>query len=370
MPTGARFARGLVVGKFAPLHLGHALLIERALAACEQVLVISYSVPEFDGCAPRQRAAWIAGLFPSVRALVIDQPELDRICRAKGLPSRTLPHNDAPAWEHRELVGWLCWSVLGCVVDAVFTSEGYGDGFAAHLSAYFGQRARCPPVTHVCVDRARLQVPISGTLARRDVHAARASMPALVYADFVDRVAILGGESSGKTTLAQALAAHFGTAWATEFGRDYWVERAGVLNFDDMLAIAQGQLEREQQAARRAQRWVFCDTTPLTTSLYSRQLFGQVAPALAALAQHRYTHVFLCAPDFGFVQDGTRTGAAFSSRQHADYLHELARLELPYRLLTGPLAERVRTVAAVIAAPASLPAAAPPAAPRRARYAG
>ena len=51
----ARFRRGLVVGKFAPLHKGHELVIGRALADCDEVIVISYSKPELPGCSPAER---------------------------------------------------------------------------------------------------------------------------------------------------------------------------------------------------------------------------------------------------------------------------------------------------------------------------
>ena len=39
-----RFARGLVVGKFAPLHLGHERLIRQAREQCEQLVLLSLSL--------------------------------------------------------------------------------------------------------------------------------------------------------------------------------------------------------------------------------------------------------------------------------------------------------------------------------------
>ncbi|MDF2622573.1 MAG: ATPase [Kosakonia cowanii] len=50
-----RFASGLIVGKFAPLHCGHERLINTALAQCERLWLISYSVPELPGCEPEKR---------------------------------------------------------------------------------------------------------------------------------------------------------------------------------------------------------------------------------------------------------------------------------------------------------------------------
>ncbi|MDP4366102.1 adenylyltransferase/cytidyltransferase family protein, partial [Escherichia coli] len=49
------FATGLVVGKFAPLHCGHEKLINTALAQCEELFIISYSVPEMPDCEPEKR---------------------------------------------------------------------------------------------------------------------------------------------------------------------------------------------------------------------------------------------------------------------------------------------------------------------------
>jgi NadR type nicotinamide-nucleotide adenylyltransferase len=348
MTRAAEFHQGLVVGKFSPLHLGHALLIERAIAHCDEVLVISYTVPEYPRCGRANRARWLAELFPGVRALVIDQAELDRLCDGRGLERRSIPHNDEPADNHRHFVGWLCGSLLETTVDAVFTSEDYGDGFATALTSYFASRGYDLQVAHVCVDRDRVQVPMSGTAGRADPHAARAALPAAVYADFVQRVAILGAESSGKTTLSRALAERFATAAVPEYGREHWQARHGALTFEDMLQIGQVQADLEDAAARRAQRWLFCDSTPFSSVFYSQHNFGRVDARLVALARRPYDHVFLCAPDFGFVQDGTRAGRAFSERQHQWHLEELARRRVACHVLSGSLAERIAQAEAIL----------------------
>ena len=330
------FTRGLVVGKFCPLHRGHMLVIDTALAACAEVVVISYTSPEFARCGPDRRAAWLAALYPQVRMLVVDDA---------ALAGRTVPRNDAPDGVHRAFCGWLCRSVLGVEVDAVFTSEGYGDGFAQALSAYFGA-----PVTHVNVDQARAAVPISGTVLRDDPHTHRRFLHPRVYADFVERVCILGGESSGKTTLARALAAHLGTAWVPEYGRTLWEQRGGKLAFADMLHIGAEQLAQEAVLAQEARRWLVCDTSPLVTAFYSDALFGAVDPALVALARQPYAATFVCAPEFAFVQDGTRIDAAFRRRQHAWYCAELDRRGTAYTLLSGSVEARVAQAAHTLAA--------------------
>jgi NadR type nicotinamide-nucleotide adenylyltransferase len=227
----------------------------------------------------------------------------------------------------------------------VFTSEDYGDGFAASLTAWFRDHGRPgEPVRHVCVDRAREAVPISATRLRADPWGQRGFLAPQVYADLIARVAVLGGESSGKTWLAQALARHFDTAWVPEYGRVLWHQREGRLRAQDLPAIAREQVRQEQQLAQQARGWLFCDTTPLTTAFYSQDLFGEVDPGLAALAGRDYDRTVLCAPDFAFVQDGSRRDEPFRQRQHQWYLDQLKSRRQPFALATGPLPARVAAI--------------------------
>lgn len=165
----------------------------------------------------------------------------------------------------------------------------------------------------------------------------------------VRRIALLGGESSGKSTLATALADRLGTLWVEEYGRELWVKRDGALDFEDLLHIGQVQVVREDKAMARAHRFLFCDTTPLVTAFYSRALFDQVDPRLETLAQRRYDHSLLCAPDIPFVQDGWREDENFRQAQHDFYRDELERSGQGYTLIEGPFDRRVETALAVLA---------------------
>jgi len=345
----SRFARGLVVGKFSPLHRGHEFVINEAIRQCAEVVVISYSNPEFENCGRANRDRWIADRFPGVTRLVIDNDALRDICIVKGLAPMSVPHNEAPDEEQRRFVGRLCLEVLGKAVDAVFTSESYGEGFAEALTHNFCQHvATAAPVSHVCIDKTRQAIPISGTDIRSDPHAHRSFLAPSVYADFVHRIAILGAESSGKTTLAEALANHFGTAWVPEYGRELWDARNGRLNLEDMIQIGAQQVQLEERLASTAHRWLFCDTTPLTTVFYSQAMFSAVDPGLRELARRRYDHVILCSPDFGFVQDGTRQTPAFQEKQHRWYIETLEAAGTDFVIASGSVAERVTRVATLL----------------------
>jgi NadR type nicotinamide-nucleotide adenylyltransferase len=328
-----RFRHGFVVGKFSPLHLGHEHLVAAARAACDQLMVLSYARPELPGCDKQRRARWLAARFPFARTVVI----------AAGDVERPVPGNDDLG--HGEFIAWLLAGPLATRIDAVFTSEDYGDNLAATLAAHQGT-----PVAHVAVDPARATFPVSGTAIRADVHANRRFLAPEVYASFVRLIALVGGESSGKTTLAKALAARFATQWVHEYGRELWEERGGRLDPPDLLHIAEVQIGREERALLTADRYLFCDTTPLVTRFYAEWLFGTAEPRLVELADRPYDLTFLCAGDWPFVQDGSRQDPAFRDRQHAYYADHLARAGAAVIEIAGDLDTRIATASAALAA--------------------
>jgi NadR type nicotinamide-nucleotide adenylyltransferase len=223
-------------------------------------------------------------------------------------------------------------------------------GFATELTQVFRERDPShPTVMHIPVDPGRQNCPVSGTEVRRDVHAYREWLSPVVYASFVRRICLLGGESTGKSSLAAALAAHFGTRHVAEYGRELWEQQNGRLAFEDMLRIARTQVDREDSTAGQAHRYLFCDTSPLTTLFYSLEMFGRADLELVRLSHRAYTKCFLCAPDFDFVQDGTRRDAAFRTKQHEWYLSELEGRQVNWSFLTGSSEERLATVLKVLA---------------------
>lgn len=329
----SRYRTGLVVGKFAPLHLGHEQVIRAALAACDHVVLLCYSRPEFPGCEPARRASWLAARFPETTRIVLDHA------------TEPLPDNSEGDDIHRAFCADILRRRFGGFIDAIFTSETYGSGFAADLA-----RRQGSPVAHVSIDQARSLVPISGTDLRSNIHGLRHFLAPEVYATFIERVGLLGGESTGKSTLAIALAQELGTTHVAEYGRELWDARGGKLVFDDLLAIAREQVRREEAALLNpaTHRFLFCDTTPLTTLFYCRELFQRAAPELETLARRPYHHLLLCADDFAFQQDGTRRDPDFRSKGQLWYCELLQQIR--HTVMHGPVRSRIEQARAVLGA--------------------
>lgn len=135
-------------------------------------------------------------------------------------------------------------------------------------------------------------------------------------------VVFVGAKSTGKTTLAQALARSQGAESVPEIGRFIWEWRGGRLDAADDVEISERHRAAEDAARARAQGpYVFVDTNALATLLPGR-CFGQVPdPAPATLLRHanecrmRYLHHFVCADDIPNEEaPGVRENAAWRKR--------------------------------------------------------
>lgn len=155
------------------------------------------------------------------------------------------------------------------------------------------------------------------------------------------RVAILGTESSGKSTLAAALAARYNSLWVPEYLREFVDTQGRVPVAQDQFPIASTQAAREDAAAAVAAnmggRFLFCDTTPLMTAVYSRQYFGGIDAQLAQLvATRRYDLTLVTASDFPWVADGLHRDSAEISRAVGAFLaEELAARCIDYHTISG-----------------------------------
>ncbi|WP_210515098.1 AAA family ATPase [Hymenobacter terricola] len=338
---------GLVVGKFWPPHRGHQLLLEAAAAQVRELVVLVYANPDSATLPAAVRAQWLRELYRGDERA--DGPRIGttplRIF-ALSAGADGVPPDAADDDTQREFVRqWLARQ--GLRIDVVFTSEAYGPGFAAHLG-----------VPHVAVDAARGRVPVSGTVVRENPVAAAQYLHPLVAAQLgvvppavVPRVVFLGAESSGKSTLCEALAAACGTAWVPEYGRTLHEQKNGNLDYEDLLYIARRHAELEDEAAVQAHGVLFCDTNAATTALYSYYYFHRCDPALQAMAAvcgQRYAHTFVCAPTVPFEQDGWRGPEALRSFQHGMILMQLDFYGIPFTLVEGTVAERVAQVRAVL----------------------
>lgn len=68
------------------------------------------------------------------------------------------------------------------------------------------------------------------------------------------KIVVIGPESTGKSTLCEQLAQHYDTAWCPEFARDYLLSNGTNYDYEDLLTIAMGQLELEDEYTNKLEK--------------------------------------------------------------------------------------------------------------------
>jgi NadR type nicotinamide-nucleotide adenylyltransferase len=298
----------VVIGKFYPPHLGHSYLIERARERAKHVSVIVCEHPEQRLCGAL-RAAWLREMHPDVDVHVTPDD---------------LPAAPGP-WARRTV------EVLDRCPDLVCSSETYGDEYGRLMGA-----------AHAQVDLGRHHMPVSGTIVRQDPLGAWHWLGPPVRAHFACRIVLIGVESSGKTTLARILGERYaGGFHVEEYGRTYAAALTRAWTTDDFVNIAREQQAREEAAARR-HPVVICDTNATATAVWHRRYMDFDAPAVDSIARSDRVDLYLhTAPDFPFVQDGTRDGEHIRQEMEGWFEARLSASSARRIRLSGSLERRV-----------------------------
>lgn len=338
------FRHALVIGKFYPPHDGHHYLIRAAALGADRVTV-AVLCHSGESIPIGLRVAWLSEAFAA-------EPGVTVVGRIDDAPIDY--HSDA-AWAAH--LGIMRIAVADAArlsggdtrIDAVFSSESYG----ARLAEGFG-------AAHVAVDPGRAWMPVSGTAVRTDPLAYWDRLAPSVQAWLCRKVVVIGAESTGTTTLAGALAAHyrarggvFGrTRSVPEYGRELSAVKLALLQAKnpaagmnditwdeaDFVDVALVQNRWEDEAARLSGPLLICDTDSLATCVWHERYRGgwsaQVA-AIAAQASAKVLYLLTDHADVPFEQDGLRDGEHLRGWMTKRFATLLAERGLPTIRLTG-----------------------------------
>lgn len=314
--------RGLVIGKFLPVHKGHVALIEFAASRCDE-LYVSMSETKEDPIPATLRLEWLKKIFagrPEVKLFSItdnfDDPSLPLLSRTK-IWAEVMARFYPP-------------------FDFLFSSEAYGDPFAFHLGAQ-----------HIPFDYHRKQFPVSASRVRTQPFRYWEFIPDVVRPYFVKRVCFFGPESTGKTTLARKMAERYHTDWVPEVAREMLI--TNTFSVDDILRIGRAQTERVLEKTNTANRILFCDTDLITTQIYSYVYLHQVPAELFTLeAQVRYDLYFLLDIDVPWIPDGLRDLGDRREEMKRDFITALEQRNIPYVLVSGSFEQREKCICETI----------------------
>ncbi|MBZ0244000.1 MAG: ATP-binding protein [Bacteroidales bacterium] len=121
------------------------------------------------------------------------------------------------------------------------------------------------------------------------------------------RIAITGPESTGKSWLAEKLAAHYDTCWVPELARSYLATKGQDYLPRDIENIARGQMALEKSKSGEANKLLFMDTEMLVCKIWLEFVFGQQSDFIEkAVLQQDYDLYLLCDIDLDWEPDPLR----------------------------------------------------------------
>lgn len=155
------------------------------------------------------------------------------------------------------------------------------------------------------------------------------------------KIAIVGPESTGKSTLSKWLADHYQTIWVPEFARSYCENLTTDCTWQDEINMFYGQLALEKELLPKANKLLICDTTFITVKIWSDQLFGNSPQeVLDELPKHPYDFYLLLDIDTPWQDDPLRNFPNMREHFMQVWHRELKALNANYTVISGTGQER------------------------------
>ncbi len=159
----------------------------------------------------------------------------------------------------------------------------------------------------------------------------------------VKKIAITGPESTGKSTLSAALAEALGTIWVPEFAREYLETLGRPYEESDLLRIAKGQIELQEELEARSNKYLICDTELLVMKIWSEHKYGRCHPwILQKLQEINYDLYILPYIDVPWEEDPLREHPDLREHFYKKYRAELLLRNANFIEVRGSLENRLQ----------------------------
>jgi len=160
------------------------------------------------------------------------------------------------------------------------------------------------------------------------------------------KIVVIGPESTGKSTLCEQLAENFKTEWVPEFARNYLLEIRRPYTYEDLLYIAQGQLEQEDQiCASTKTPFVFIDTDMYVMKVWCEYVFKKCHQfILDQIVKRKYDCYLLCKTDLPWIADELREYPDLESRERLYHMYKdlMINQSKPWIEISGNYEERLQ----------------------------
>ena len=290
---------GVTIGKFMPLHKGHELMLDFGVAMLDKMNII-VSGSESDVIPLMVRYDW-------VRAKYKNNPNVTVHYHVDKSPTPINVDENGTVLDMDYQYYWANeFQKMAPKATHVVSSDMYGKTMAELLG-----------IKWLPVDPKREMVNISGTEIRNDPATFFNHISDVAKPYFVKKIAIVGPESSGKSTMIQQLADYFGSEIVNEYGRTLSEVKGNDMTKEDFLDIMNGQQALIDIVSEKAfSNFLFIDTEAYTTYLFSKIYLNEYMDEILEFGHEQdIDHYIVLSPDVEWVDDGTRVLGDQDKRQ-------------------------------------------------------
>lgn len=159
------------------------------------------------------------------------------------------------------------------------------------------------------------------------------------------KIAILGAESTGKTTICKELAIHYNSLFVPEYARTYFnnhnIDNYGL---NDLEIIAKNQIDLEKEYVSKSSGYLFCDTTLITIKIWATYQFNKAPEFLTnSIKASDYDLYLICNNNIPWVEDSQRRNENLRESFFKWTKHELQKLNVDYKIIKGTGDERLKS---------------------------
>jgi NadR type nicotinamide-nucleotide adenylyltransferase len=163
------------------------------------------------------------------------------------------------------------------------------------------------------------------------------------------RIALIGPESTSKSTLSEELAKHYQTVWVPEYARTYLKDLNRKYTLNDILLIAQEQFRQELELLKTANRFIFVDTELIVSKVWCEDVFHTCPDWIGNVAdQYPYDLYLLTYPDLPWQADPLRENPHRRMYFYDWYERELKKANANYAIIKGVDEQRLKNAIAAV----------------------
>lgn len=269
-----------VLGKFYPLHIGHMSLIQFAQTQCDKLIVLVDNHVSYD-ISLSDRVKIIQKTFPHLEVRGIEESTFQE------------PSESSDFWNY-----WpkLIKQYIPEPIHSIIGSMGYVKTLAEKLN-----------IEYIIIDNDRLGISICATEIRQNLKEKWNYLAPASKAFFTKKIAVVGAESSGKSTMCKNLARIFNTSYVPEYGRTYTEFQGDQFCENSFIHIAQAHEAHANVLTTYAGPYFFYDTEAFVTAAWHEYFLHKENLQIEAMGKDQPIDLYILLPvQDNWVEDPVR----------------------------------------------------------------